>query len=306
MTTRLAESFGSLLALPRSLGRMRPRRARHGHRNAGSDQAMQISLMQRYRELLHLNLPLPALHDVQFRAYSQTTEDGLLLYIFSLIGATTRKTVEICAGTGIECNTANLIINHGWHGLLVDGDERNVEIGRDFYRRCPDTPIWPPDFQQAWITADSVDALVRGRGFAGEIDLLSLDIDGNDYWIWQALECVRPRVVIAEYQNSWGPTRRMTQEYQPDFVFREAATGLSICGASLPALVQLGRRKGYRLVGCNRLCFNAVFLRDDVGVDILPTILADECFHHPMAQFNVQRLQAHERAGTLHGRWIEV
>ena len=88
--------------------------------STGASQGVQLLLSLRYRDLARERLPLPALRDTEFRCFSQNGEDGLLLYLFALIGTTNRKVVEICAGDGIECNAANLIINHGWHGLLFD------------------------------------------------------------------------------------------------------------------------------------------------------------------------------------------
>jgi hypothetical protein len=244
------------------------------------NKAAQIQLALKYRELLHKNLPLPDLEEVEFRVYSQNGEDGLLLYLFTLIGATNKRCVEICAGNGLECNTANLIINHGWKGLLFDGSGDNVREGMEFYETCRDTFTSPPTFVEAWITTDSVNQLIRDHGFAGDVDLLSLDLDGNDYWIWEALDCIDPRAVILEYQNAWGPDRCVTQRYDPQFVWNLNTE--SKVGASLPAFVKLARRKGYRLVGCQRYEFNAVFLKNGVGDELFPEIPVEACFRRPL------------------------
>src|SRR4026209_1249122 len=127
------------------------------------EQIGQILLRLRYRDLARRPDDLPDFRDVELRCYSQNGEDGFLLYLFSVLGTTNRKVVEICAGDGIECNAANLIINHGWHGLLVDGNERNVKRGKEFYANCNDTRGWPPKFVHAWITTDSIDALIRSH-----------------------------------------------------------------------------------------------------------------------------------------------
>ncbi|NDJ61548.1 MAG: hypothetical protein GYB67_10515, partial [Chloroflexi bacterium] len=142
-------------------------------------QTQQIQLRQHYQALLNTNPALlPALHETEFRIYSQHGEDGIIHYIFSIIGATTKRCVEICAGDGIQCNSANLIIHHGWDGLLFDGDAKNVERGRRFYQVTPDTISYPPVFELAWITRDNINDLIRRAGFAGEVDLLTIDIDG--------------------------------------------------------------------------------------------------------------------------------
>jgi hypothetical protein len=119
--------------------------------------AAQKTLMQQYRLLASQgNEWLPSMRDVGFRKYSQFEEDGILLYIFSLISPINRTCVEICAGNGRECNTANLIINHGWWGHLFDGSEHNVKAGEAFFSQHKDTFLYPPRFTKTWITAENV------------------------------------------------------------------------------------------------------------------------------------------------------
>jgi hypothetical protein len=165
-----------------------------GYPNAAS----QLQLKLTFQALAAAGNKLPGLDEVGFKAFSQTDEDGILLYIFSIIGATTKKAVEICAGSGIECNSANLIINHGWSGLLVDGNAELIKQGQRFYHKNRHTKLFPPTLVHSWITRDNVNEMIERTEFAGEIDLLSLDMDGVDYWIWKALEVVEPRVVVVE------------------------------------------------------------------------------------------------------------
>lgn len=220
-----------------------------------------------------------------FSCFSQTDEDGILLYLFAVLGTTNRLCVEICAGDGIECNTANLIVNHGWHGLLVDGARENIDRGTQFYSSLPDTRIYPPHLAHAWVTRDSVNDLVRNHGFEGEIDLLSLDLDGVDYWIWDALEIISPRVVVTEYQDILGPDRSWTVPYSDDFDashYPMSPGGVpTFAGASLRAFTMLASGKGYRLVGVNRYGYNAFFVRNDVAGDTVPAVDVADCFSHP-------------------------
>jgi hypothetical protein len=244
--------------------------------------------------------PLPALQDVGFSAYSQNEEDGILLYIFSLLGTTNRKSVEICAGDGIECNTANLIINHGWRGLLVDGDEANVQRGREFYARCPKTWVFPPAFVHAWVEMENVNELITSNGFQGEIDLLSIDLDGNDYWIWKAIDSIQPRVVVIECHNIWPADKAVTIPYKRDFNKFDLHPDYS--GASLGALVKLGKAKGYRLVGCNHYGFNAFFIRNGIGENFFPEVSAEQCLDVPHAILARQtRLPQ-----VIRYEWVEV
>ncbi len=224
--------------------------------------------------LLRHGEPLPSFGDVEFRAFSQNGEDGILLYIFSLIGYVNKTCIEICAGEGIECNSANLILNYGWMGLLVDGDDGNVSRGKKFYARHRDTFSFTPAFAHAWVDRETVNNLIRSYGFEGEIDLLSLDLDGVDCWIWEVLDIVQPRVVVVETQCIWGAERSVSVPYHRDFK-SPLIKGFGVySGASLPAFVKLGRRKGYRLVGTQAPGFNAFFVREDVGADVLPEVPA--------------------------------
>ncbi len=263
---------------------------------------IQILLSLQYKELLSREDRLPSLDDVQFRTYSENGEDGILWYIFSLIGTTNKRVIEICAGDGVQCNAANLIINHGWIGLLFDGDKRNIDKGRAFYARCRETQNWPPKLVHAWLTTENINDLIEQNGFVDSIDLLSLDMDGVDYWILDAIDCIQPRVIVLEYQDILGPKRSVTVPYKSDFVATFSAFGPDYCGASLAAFVKLGKQKGYRLVGCERLGYNAFFLRDDVGIDVFPEIPVDQCFIHPRVQFGMKsRFPLVDRL-----EWVEV
>jgi hypothetical protein len=242
-----------------------------------TSQAVQLLLRQKYRELLDNHLALPGLTDTEFRCFSQNGEDGILLYIFSILGTTNKRVVEIGAGDGIECNSANLIINHGWYGLLLDCDEQNISRGKEFYAKCQDTFAAPPTQVASWVTTENVNSLIADNGFAGDVDLLSLDIDGMDYWIWQAIRCISPRVIILEFNPVWGPDRAVSIPYQADYRI-DYGRRPYYAGASLSAFVKLGREKGYRLVGAQRLGFNSLFVRSGVGEDLLAEISPRQCF----------------------------
>jgi hypothetical protein len=262
-------------------------------------------LQMMYRDMVRSGKELPRMEDVGFKVFSQTDEDGILLYLFSVIGTRDKSCVEICAGNGIECNSANLIINHGWTSLLVDGQEQCVTGGRDFYRKHRSTYVYPPTFLHAWITRDNVNAIISEHGFQGEVDLLTIDLDGVDYWIWDAIDVIEPRVVVVEYQDIVGPDRALTVPYRDDFnAWAYPVTdGIpNFFGASLPAFVKLARRKGYRLVGCNRLGYNAFFVRNGFGDQFIPEIPVAECFKHPKV-FRGMR----ERFPTVKDLpWVEV
>jgi len=269
------------------------------------DAASQLLLAMSYRQMVASGGPLPPFSDTGFKAYSQTDEDGLLLFIFSLIGTTNRKCVEICASDGVECNTANLLVNHGWTGLLFDGNPELVRRGREFYQANRSTYVDPPQFVCSWIKRDNINDLLRQHGFVGEIDLLSLDMDGVDYWIWEAIDAIAPRVVVVEYQDIIGPERALTVPYAEDFDAwgYPSTDGMpNFCGASLAAFVKLAHRKGYRLVGCNRYGYNAFFVKRGIGEQQLPEVPAVECFRHPKNAWG----QQHRWPTVKHLPWVEV
>ncbi len=277
--------------------------------NQSVNKTAQLLLYLKYKELLHQKIPLPKIENIGFSAFSQNDEDGILLYIFSLIDTVNKKSVEICAGNGITCNTANLIINHSWNGLLFDGIEDNVKKGKDFYSKYKNTWIYPPKFVHAWIDSENINNLIKENGFEGEIDLLSIDLDGVDYWIWKAINCINPRVVVVEYNTILGPDKVISIPYEREFnrfAYPDSVSierfGPDYWGASLAAFIKLGHEKGYRLVGCNRYGFNAFFILNGIGEDILPEISPEKCFEHPFAK------ERHEKgfSNVMNLKWIEV
>jgi len=262
----------------------------------------QKTLCASYRHQYISNLAPLSFNDVGFRLYSQHEEDGILLYIFSLIGTTNKKSVEICAGNGIECNTANLIINHRWIGLLCDGKEENIKEAKQFYATNSDTKYWPPTIKKEWITKGNVNTVIEQNNFNGEIDLLSLDIDGIDYWLWKEISIISPRVVVLEFNHLWGPEKSVTVPYKDDFIVDFTEYGSDYAGASLKAFVKLGRAKGYRLVGTNTIATNAFFVRNDIECSWLPEVETSTCFDHPRAQFGMEK----RLLGVKDKEWEEV
>jgi hypothetical protein len=243
------------------------------------DKGAQMLLALRYQELLRQGAPLPRLADVEFGCFSQNGEDGILLYLFSILGTASRKCVEICAGDCIECNSANLIVNHAWTGLLFDGSAANIARGNAFYHERRDgLSFYPPRMVETWITAENVNDLLRDNRFQGDVDLMVMDLDGMDYWIWKAIDCIQPRVVVVEYNQDLGAERAITIPYRSDYS-HDWRFGYPV-SASLPAFVKLGRQKGYRLVGCEHFGINAFFVRDDLGEGALPEVEAAACLPH--------------------------
>lgn len=264
-----------------------------------NEAAAQKTLVQQYRLLAAAGKEwLPDIRDVGFRKYSQFEEDGILLYLFSLIEPINRTCVEICAGDGRECNTANLIINHGWWGHLFDGNEDRVRAGRAFFASCKDTFLHPPRFTKEWITAENVNDVIARSGATGPVDLLSLDVDGMDYWIWKAVTVIEPQVVVCETHNPVPPDKALTVPYDPDFVYESD----DYRGASLAAMCKLGKEKGYRLVGTHRFGFNAFFIKSGVGEAFFPEVDVASCVQDPFSE----RARKERWPGGKEHVWQEV
>jgi hypothetical protein len=177
----------------------------------------------------------------EHQVYSQNGEDGVLARIFECIGTTNRHFVEFGAWDGHKLsNTAHLRLDHGWTGLLMEGDpERSSDL-----------------VQQEFVTAENIDELFAKYDIPEVFDLLSIDIDGNEYWVWKALELCRPRVVVIEYNVFFGTGISKTMPY--DATHRWDKTWFH--GASLLALQKLGREKGYALVHTDSYAPNAFFV----------------------------------------------
>lgn len=266
------------------------------------DAVSQITLMNQYAQMFASGTSPVSIQDVGFRVHSQHEEDGILLFIFALIGMRSRKVIEICCGDGMECNAANLLRAHRWQGLLFEGNEKLALKARRFYKRCPDTRFWPPQVICDWISVENINKHIEDNGFAGEIDLLSTDIDGIDYWLWRSIDTAKPRVVVAEVNHLLGPERSVTVPYDPKFSAEFTRNGSDYAGASLSAFVKLAREKGYRLIGTNRFVTNAFFVRNDEQHPWLPEVSAESCFGHPRATFGME-----ERFPLVKGRpWEEV
>ncbi len=201
----------------------------------------------------------------RFGLLSQNEEDGIIHAIFDKIGENSRRFVEIGAGSN-GGNSGFLASECGWSGMMLEANEaRLAQLKMRFGARRI-------TYAGDWVTRENLDDLVRDGGCSGEIDLLSNDIDGNDYWIWEALTVCSPRLVIIEYNSLFGPDRAAVVPYDPEFDRHRFAGGIDgrhiYFGASLQALNRLAEQKGYRLVTTEPRGVNAFFLRNDQGSEI--------------------------------------
>lgn len=231
----------------------------------------------------------PKIHETGFRIFSQFEEDGLLLYLFSLIGMTNKTFLEIGADDGLNSNCANFYFNFGWRGTFIDGNSKAIERGKRFYSRYPHEWNYQPTFVSSKVNAENINDLVKNSGLNGEIGLMSIDIDGNDYWVWKALEVVEPQVVIIETHNEFG-LENIVVPYDPDYFY--PGKHPLYHGASPKAMTKLASEKGYRLVGANDLGFNFIFLKEGlIPESQLPTVAPADLLGHPSAKEGMKGFQ---------------
>jgi hypothetical protein len=215
------------------------------------------------------------LNKYEFQVYSQNGEDGIIQEIFARIGVTNKFFVEFGVENGIECNSIFLLLN-GWKGCWLDGDENNIIAINNKFRFIIDEGKLSA--KQAFITAENIEQLFIAMDVPKELDLLSIDIDGNDYWIWNAISDYSPRVVIIEFNALFRPPLEFVVPYEAYKMYPIT----SYFGASLKSLEILGSSKGYKLVGCNFLGVNAFFVREDlVGEKFLKPFTAETHYEPP-------------------------
>lgn len=197
------------------------------------------------------------LNRYEFQAFSQFGEDGIIEEIFKRIGITNRFFVEFGVETGVETNTTYLLYQD-WKGLWIDGSDDNIRsIHRHFPRSLAKGNLTAI---QGFITAENIEQLFRQGNVPTEFDLLSIDIDRNDYHVWNAIGRYQPRVVIIEYNSIFRPGCQFVVEYDPNAIW----DGTSNTSASLEALYRLGLQKGYALVASSFSGVNAFFVREDL------------------------------------------
>lgn len=205
--------------------------------------------------------PLAALQDAEFKVFSQFGEDGILQYLVREAGITRDETtfVEFGVQNYGESNTRFLLMNDHWRGLIIDGSREymNFVRGQDLYWRHDITAV------DAWIDRDNIDQLIGDAGFRGNIGLLSVDIDGNDYWVWERITVVNPVIVVVEWNSVFGQQHAISVPYDPAFQREKAHYSNLFWGASIAAFAHLAERKGYALLGSNTVGNNLFFVRRD-------------------------------------------
>lgn len=195
-----------------------------------------------------------------FKVYSQSDEDGILAHIFGIIGTTDRRFVEFGCEAGLENNTRYLL-EQGWSGLWMEGNPSYAHSVRAFFPEALASARLK--FRETFVSPANINPLLTEHGFAGEIDLLSIDIDSNDHHVFDAITAISPRVVCLEHNHTFPPGVEWSMPYDPDFRW-DPASGTAPYGASISSMAALAARKGYVLVGCGLCSANGFYVRSDL------------------------------------------
>lgn len=225
---------------------------------AGQSAARQIRAVER----------VECLWDAEFRVTSQWGEDGIIEWLVKQLGEVPETFVEFGVENYRESNTRFLLQHRNWRGLVIDGSETNINQIRK------DDISWRHDLTAvaSFITRENINSIIEEAGFKGEIGILSIDIDGVDYWVWEAISIVNPVILIVEYNSAFGDLLPLTVPYRPDFSRSQAHFSNLYYGLSIQAARLLANERGYRFVGTNRAGSNAFFVRGDRGDRILQRI----------------------------------
>jgi len=203
---------------------------------------------------------IDALADVEFRVFSQFGEDGIIEWLVHQLAPKNRTFIEFGVENYKEANTRFLLLNRNWTGLVMDGSAANMDDVR------ATEAYWRNDLQAhaAFITAENINDLIRLNGFSGPLGLLSIDLDGNDYWILSALGSLQPDLLILECNPIFGDRHAVTVPYDPQFDRARAHQSGLLFGASIRALRDLAESRGYEFLGTCSNGLNAFFVRREL------------------------------------------
>jgi hypothetical protein len=226
--------------------------------------------------LIRGNDELSLLNEAEFKIYSQSGEDGLIQWLISKLKISSNTFIEFGVETYKESNTRFLLFNNYWKGLIIDGDADKIEEIKNEFKLN-----WSRNITSVciFINKENIDQIISENNFQGEIGLLSIDIDGNDYWVWECINSVDPTIVVIEYNALFGNHEMISTPYDPNFMRTKAHYSNIYYGASLAALENLGKRKGYSLIGTNLAGNNAFFVKNSKLNNDVIAKSSKQCFH---------------------------
>lgn len=239
--------------------------------------------------------------EVEFSVFSQFGDDGIIQWLIHRLPGIRHTFVEFGVQDYREANTRFLLVNDNWSGLVMDSSSRNIKV----IKRDPISWLYDLQSECTFVTAENIDQLLINHGPQGELGILHIDIDGNDYWVWRSVTAVRPAIVIMEYNSVFGADRAITIPYDPKFSRGGRISNLYF-GASLPALCDLAKSKGYDFIGSNTAGNNAYFVRSDLHHGLRPLRAADGYITSKFAESRARNgrlnyLRGEQRLTSLRG-----
>lgn len=246
---------------------------------------------------------LPKFNSVAFREYSQFDEDGIILYLFAVIGFTNRYCLDVAFAKPYGANTTNLLLNWGFGGTLICGDEKEKLNAEDFFKLNGNTWLLSPQILQSWVTAENIYDTLTKNNVPKEIDFFSLDMDGVDYWVLKnVLKTISPRVIVVESHNIWKAEKSVVAKYDKDF--DRFKIHEDYFGASILAYVKLMKEYNYKMVACNKYGFNIFFVKESLCENYLPEITAEDCIKD-LPNYYIEELDKRRNA-VKDFDWLEV
>ncbi len=229
-------------------------------------------------EELHVTRDYSRLSDYEFKIFSQWGEDGIIAHLIRNIDIANKAFVEFGVETFVEANCRYLLQRGQWRGMVIDGSESNMARLRASYF------FWryPLHARASFITRENIDLLLRESGFERDLGILSVDIDGVDYHVLEALDAWQPRILIVEFNGLFGYDRAVSVPYAADFVRGAQHFSNQYYGASLPAFIHLANARGMALVGVNSSQSNAFFVRRTLLNDRIRETPLDQVRGHPV------------------------
>jgi hypothetical protein len=214
------------------------------------------------------------LQDYSFKIFSQWGEDGIIQHLISSVDIKNKTFIEFGVEDFFESNCRFLLIKDDWKGFVIDGATQNIERLKNSYF------FWKHqiDAVDAFITKENINDLLEKSGFDKDLGILSIDLDGNDYFILETISYFTPRILICEYNPVFGPTRKISIPYQADFNRSNGHYSNLYWGASLSAMTMAAEKKGYILVGTNKAGCNAFYVRKDLMNEKLEALTAEAAF----------------------------
>ena len=242
------------------------------------------SIDQRFEEIkitqgillssLNRNKTTKNIRDYEFKIFSQWGEDGIIQHLLDSIEIRNKTFIEFGVEDFFESNCRFLLMKDDWKGFVIDGSTSNIRRLKSsyFYWRHHLVAV------DKFITIENINEILATSEFDEDLGILSIDLDGNDFFILEAINNFKPRIVICEYNSLFGGSRKISIPYQPEFYRTKAHHSNLYWGASLGAITYLANKKGYSLVGTGKMGSNAFYVRNDLLNDKLAVLSAREAY----------------------------